>query len=72
MLRNIFGVRSLVQPCGVPYALNTLELVPFVGVELRLLAWYQVCCPLPLGLLGRMLQSYPPRDKGEDLLGLDR
>ena len=54
----------------VAYALNALELVPFVGVELQLSAWYQVCCTLPFGLLGRMLQSYPPRDKEEDLLGL--
>ena len=54
------------------YALNALELVPFVGVELQLSAWYQVCCTLPSGLLRPMLQSYPPRDKEEDLLGLDR
>ena len=54
----------------VAYALNALELVPFGGVELQLSAWYQVCCTLPLGLLGRMLQSYPPRDNGEDLMGL--
>ena len=49
-----------------------LELVPFIGVELQLPAWYQVCCTLPSGLLGRMLQSYPPRDKEGDLMGLDR
>ena len=54
----------------VAYALNALELVPFVGVELQLPAWYQVCCTLPSGLLGPMLQSHPPRDKEGDLMGL--
>jgi hypothetical protein len=39
----------------VAYALNALELVPFVGVELQLSAWYQVCCTLPSGLLGPAL-----------------
>jgi hypothetical protein len=46
-----------------------LELVPFVRCELQLRAWYQVCCTLPSGLLGRMLQSYPPRDKEEGVIG---
>jgi hypothetical protein len=54
----------------VAYAFNALELVPFVGVELRLSAWYQVCCTPPFGLLGPMLQSHPPRDKEGDLMGL--
>jgi len=54
----------------VAYALNALELVPFVGVELQLSAWYQVCCTLSFGLLGPMLQSHPPRDKEGDLMGL--
>ncbi len=50
--------------------LSRAGLAPFIGVELQLPAWYQVCCTLPSGLLGPMLQSYPPRDKGEDLMGL--
>jgi hypothetical protein len=54
----------------VAYALNALELVPFVRVELQLSAWYQVCCTFRSGLLGPMLQSYPPGDKGENLMGL--
>jgi hypothetical protein len=54
----------------VAYALNALELVPFIGVELQLSAWYQVCCTLPSGLLGPMLHSHPPRDLDGDLIGL--
>jgi hypothetical protein len=54
----------------VAYAFNALELVSFVGVELQLSAWYEVCCTLPFGLLGPMLQSHPPRDKEGDLMGL--
>ena len=46
----------------VAYALNTLELVPFVGVELQLSAWYQVCYSPLFGLLGPMLQSHHPRE----------
>jgi hypothetical protein len=41
-----------------------LELVPIIRGELQLPAWHQVCCTFPSGLLGRMLQSYPPRDEG--------
>jgi hypothetical protein len=41
-----------------------LELVPFIRGELQLPAWHQVCCTFASGLLGRMLQSYPPRDEG--------
>jgi hypothetical protein len=49
---------------------RALELAPFIGVGTSAPAWYQACCTLPSGLLGRMLQSYPPRDKEEDLMGL--
>jgi hypothetical protein len=56
----------------VAYALNALELVPFVGVELQLPDWYQVCCTLSLGLLGRMLSILSSEGQGRGLLGLDR
>jgi hypothetical protein len=54
---------------AVAYALNALELVPFVGVELQLSTWYQVCCAIPSGLLGRMLSILSSEGQGRGFVG---
>jgi hypothetical protein len=66
---RFLGVGSLL-PLRRWHMLSTLELVPFVGVELQLSAWYQVCCVLSSGLLRPMLHFHPPRDLEGDLMGL--
>jgi hypothetical protein len=53
----------------VAYALNALELVPFMRVELQLPDWYQVCCILPSGLLGRMLSILSSEGQGRGFVG---
>ena len=70
MLHKIPRGGLAVSAVTVANALNALELVPFVGVELQLSVWYQVCCTLPSGLLGPMLQSHPPRDQEGDVMCL--
>ena len=70
MLRKIPRSGLAASAVTVVYALNALELVPFVGFELQLSDWHKVCCKFTFGLLGPMLQSQPPRDEQRDLMDL--
>ena len=70
MLHNIHWSGLAASAVTVGYALGTLELVQWVGAELPLSAWHQVCCTASFGLLGPMLHSHPPRDLDGDLMDL--
>ena len=73
IFRNVIKDASACGRCfncdGGISSQRCFELVPFVGAELHLSAWHQVCCRFHLGLLGPMLQSHPPRDEEGDLMG---